>query len=352
MNHKFLKKFFITTISLLLIIASFVYIVDPFFHYHNLYFGMEPVISDELTQNPGIAEHFDYDSMIIGSSMTQNFTASKFEQVFPEGGKTVKLTYSAIRTGNMNWMLKKAFDTRKVKNVYLGLDLDPFIDNFGSYYFEIPEYLYDKNPLNDVKYLFNKEVVIKACNLILLNKEGQVPDIDDSYKWNSEFSQDLALQSVDWDLLEWKEPHFEKEYVENAKENFTVNVEPYIAEHPETTFYIFFPPYSILWWNMKASEGTLDTFLATEEYLLSELVSYDNVKLFGFQSMEEIVTNLNYYKDYNHYSPEINDKIMNLMSEEDYLLTKDNYKEYLDGLRNLILHYDYSEFDRLKNVKK
>ena len=351
MNKNFLKKFFITTICLLLITGSFVYVVDPFFHYHYPYFGMKPIVYDELNQNPGIAEHFDYDSIILGSSMTQNFTASKFEQVFPEGGKTVKLTYSAIRTGNMNWMLKKAFDTRTVKNVYLGLDLDPFIDQFGSYYFDIPEHLYDKNPFNDVNYLFNKEVVLKAWSMILSNKEGQIPDLDDSYKWNSEFSTELALQSVDWDLLKWEKPHFEKEYVENTKKNFQVNVEPHIAEHPETTFYIFFPPYSILWWNMKASDGTLDTFLASEEYLLSELVKYENVKIFGLQTIEEIVTDLDNYKDYNHYSPEINDWIMNTLSGEDYVLTQDNYKDYVNHLREFVINYDYSEYDRMKKLQ-
>ena len=344
MKKNYLKKFFIAAICLLLCVASFIYVVDPFYHYHKPYLGLKPVVEDEINQNPGLAEHFDYDSIIIGSSMTQNFTASKFEKLFPDAGKIMKFTYSAIRTGNMNWIFKKAFKSHDVRNVYMGLDLDPFVDEYGAYYFPIPEYLYDDNPFNDVNYLLNKDVAFRALKTLMKNFTGQVGNIDECYKWESDFSKDLALSSVSWDMINWAEPHFEQHYLDNARKNFVTNVEPHIAEHPDTEFYIFFPPYSILWWNMKLSDGTLDTFLATEEYLIEELLEYDNVKLFGLQSMEEVITNLDNYKDYNHYSPEINDQIMNIFAGDEYVLTKDNYKDYLNDFKEFIVNYDYTEF--------
>lgn len=342
MKNSFLKKFFITVVILLVLTVSFVYVTDPFFHYHYPYAGLKPVVKNELNQNPGIAEHFDYDSIIIGSSMTQNFTASDFDKAFPDGGKTVKLTYSAIRTGNMNYMLDKAFKTHNVKNVYMGFDLDPFISEFGTYYFPIPEYLYDDNYLNDVYYIFNKEVLLESMKMLLLNITDKVPPMDDCYKWDAEYSKDIAMSSVKWDMLNYEETVFHQEYLDNAKLNFEANIEPHIKNHPETDFYIFFPPYSILWWNMKLSYGTLDSFFAVEEYLISELIKYDNVKLFGLQNITEVITDLDNYKDYNHYSPEINDRITDILAENEYVLTEDNYKTYLKEFRDFIINYDYS----------
>ena len=346
MSKKYIRTFSLVTVAILLMCDVFVYLVDPFFHYHTPYFNLEPVIDDEINQNPGMADYFEYDSIILGSSMTQNFTASSFDKVFPEGGKTIKLTYSAIRTGNMNWILSKAHASRKVKNVYLGLDIDPFTDTYGNYYFPISEYLYDDNPFNDVKYVFNKEVILRSLNCIKSNLNGSIPDPDEAYKWEATFSKEEALKSVYWNLTDWPDPVYNSEYIENAKKNFTNNVEPHIANHPETQYYIFLPPYSVLWWNMKLANGTIDNILEVDEYLISELVKYDNVKLFGLQNMTDVTTNLENYKDYNHYSPAINDEIMHIMAGDKYLLTKDNYHEYLSDLKKTIYSFDYAALEK------
>lgn len=59
-----------------------VLLIDPFFHYHMPWFGLKPVINDEIYQNPGLAKHASYDSIIIGSSMTENFDAAWFDEAY------------------------------------------------------------------------------------------------------------------------------------------------------------------------------------------------------------------------------------------------------------------------------
>ena len=64
--------------AFVLMIALVVY-VDPFFHYHKPLKNFNYVVDNQLTQNPGMAEHLEYDSVILGSSMTVNFETDWFD---------------------------------------------------------------------------------------------------------------------------------------------------------------------------------------------------------------------------------------------------------------------------------
>lgn len=340
MYGKFIRRTLIIAATLLVVFALTIVVVDPFFHYHAPLKGLQPVINDERYQNSGIAERFEYDSVLIGSSMTQNFRVSEFNEIFD--CDTVKLTYSAVRTGSYKEMFDRVFERRQITNVFMGLDIDPLIDTFGNYYFPLPEYLYDENAFNDVNYVLNKAVMFdNTYHYMKDNLLGTVPDIDDAYMWEGNFSKESALQSVDWDINYRGEPISHPHYLENAKLNLGKNILPAIEAHPETTFYVFLPPYSLLWWNMRLNYGDLDSILDVVEYAEGELLKYDNVKLFNFQGVEEVVTDLNLYKDYNHYGPEINSKIIGWMKEGEYQLSAETYKEELARFKDFVETFDY-----------
>ena len=63
---------FLTFIWLILAAALVVW-VDPFFQYHAPLADFPYLVDNQLTQNPGMAKHMEYDSVILGSSMTVNF---------------------------------------------------------------------------------------------------------------------------------------------------------------------------------------------------------------------------------------------------------------------------------------
>ena len=79
--------------------------VDPFFHYHKPLEGFPYIVDNQLSQNPGMAQNFIYDSAIIGSSMTVNFHTSDFGQIL--GKNTIKLSYSgALPRDDYNRLLE------------------------------------------------------------------------------------------------------------------------------------------------------------------------------------------------------------------------------------------------------
>lgn len=341
------KKFIICVIGgsllLLFLYASIIICIDPYLHYHAPWFGMQPVLSKERYQNPGAAAHLEYDSMLLGSSMSENFKVSQFDEAFE--CKTMKLSSEALRTGSLKWMFEIAYKDHDIKNVFLGMDMDPLLDTYGNYYFPIPEYLYDDNPFNDLEYLLNKEVFADVLQTVVKNKMQNVPSLDEAYNWSDGviFSKEAALASVSWDMLTPGTTIDRSVYIENAKLNLT-NILPYIEAHPETEFYIFYPPYSILWWNMHISQGDIDDIFNLVRYSTKEFLAYDNVKLYSFQDIESVICNLDNYKDYNHYSPMINEQIIAWLENDQYRLTKGNYLDRINTFETFVKSYNYQSF--------
>ena len=65
-------------------------IIDPFEVYHKATAFIPPITNGtQLYSNAGIAKNYAYDSVVIGSSMTENFRPSQLNRLF--GGQFVKL---------------------------------------------------------------------------------------------------------------------------------------------------------------------------------------------------------------------------------------------------------------------
>ncbi|MEG0960204.1 MAG: hypothetical protein RSC93_07330 [Erysipelotrichaceae bacterium] len=350
MYKKFIIKLISLIVILLILISGSIIILDPFYQYHKPLFGLKPIFNNERYQNPGIAKNFDYDAMLLGSSMTENFRVSQINDTFD--CNAVKLSFEASRTGNMNHMLSLGYKNHEIKKVFIGLDIDALIEMYGTYRFPIPEYLYDNNILNDVNYVLNKSVIFDTAKWILDNKRNNIPDIDLSYNWakNYTFSRKKAIDSVEWDIEHPKEKTNNPLLLVNAMENLNKNILPHIKNNPNTEFYIFYPPYSVLWWNIHENYGDLDCIYEVVDNVTKELLKYNNVKLYNFQIKENLVTDLDNYKDYNHYSDKINSEILNWMKKDEYLVTKDNSKETLNKLKKIISEYDYASI--AKEIKE
>ena len=80
-----------------------------------------------------------------------------------------------------------------------------------------------------------------------------------------------------------------------------------------------------------------------KEYIYNSLLSYDNVKIYDFQSEKNIIYDLNNYKDLYHYHERINTWLLQQIKVNNYLVKKENINEYLDSLKKEIEEYDLKE---------
>ena len=86
MEKKTWKKFLIQELTitglLLIAVAGLVAYVDPFFHYHAPIDGFSYIMDNERYQNDGITRNFEYDALITGTSVSENFRASLVDELF------------------------------------------------------------------------------------------------------------------------------------------------------------------------------------------------------------------------------------------------------------------------------
>lgn len=339
---KFLLAFAITALLGLLGVAALTIYVDPFFQYHKPLAWFPYLVDHQVNMNPGLAENMDYDSVLLGSSMTTNFNTAKFSEEM--GLKTQKLSYNGAypkdQANIMEIIFEKKGDT--VTDVFLGIDELNYSSATDTTKYPVPEHLYDDNLLNDVQYIFNKDVLL---NYIL----RPMVDAKDKSDWNLLYKQNYLEEHYNKaSVLMYFVPEEistevpdTKIFIDAIDKNLDVNILPYIEAHPETTFHIFYPPYSILYWYNQTRQNSLDAVIEKYRFMTQRLLEYDNVKVYFFQNQEEIICNLNNYADYTHYHGRICDYMVQCFANGDRLVTEENLEEELAVLRDLTENYDY-----------
>lgn len=318
--------------------------VDPFFQYHKPLTWFPYLVDNQVNQNPGLAKHMDYDGILIGSSMTASFNTDWFEELM--GMKTQKLSYNGSYPKDLSNIMQLVFDAKgdQVKAVYMAVDQSTFSADPEETKFPVTDYLYDDNVFNDVPYLLNKDVLLDYILRPLADRKD-ASDWAELYKpwWTDEY-YNKANVLMYYEAAEEKqeEEALAADYFKDAvEENLQKNILPYIEAHPETEFYIFYPPYSILFWNDVTREKELEAVIGRLEYMTERLLNYENVHVFNFLGKEDIICNLNNYADYMHYHKNVCRYITECFATGENELHPENYGQAFDEIRTLAMSYNY-----------
>jgi len=294
----------------LLMIAMTVYIVDPFEQYRES--SILPLYDQESYNNPGIAKNYDYNAVILGTSMVEMSNPSVIDECF--GVSSVKLPMRGSHTAQMGWQLEHVYRTHDLDLAILAVDAYSLMGPPEDME-EIYDYLWNDNLLDDVNYLLNRDVLLVKVPRILKNI-GKPLDKkrDDMYKWTD---VTFAAKSV-YDAIGGKKPQKEMQPAdsrgERSTENITRHLEAHIAAHPETTFKLYMPPYSVGYWYLMTREGLSEQQFRSRARVCEYLLKYPNVEVYDFSSRIEWITDLDEYFDYSHHSSAMSDSIMRAMA--------------------------------------
>ncbi|MBD5528089.1 MAG: hypothetical protein HDR02_06700 [Lachnospiraceae bacterium] len=339
------------TLAILIMLAGVTILVDPFLHYHRGQDFLEYPLKDERYQNDGIVRHYEYDSIITGTSMCQNFKCSEFDELWEAA--SVKIANSGASYHESCENIRRALShNANVKNVLCSLDgnrlnYSAFQDEYEGY----PVYLYDNNPFNDVNYLLNKDVVPKTIAVLNYTRSGQKTTTMDEYgNWNQYKSFGTASVLASFDLIEEREEEWRltEEDIERIQENVNENFVKLAKQYPDTTFYLFFPPYSICYWEALVRTKQLNAQLEAQKMGVEMLLSADNIQVFDFSYRIDITENLDNYTDTMHYGEWVNSEILQMMAEGEGELTYENLEEYYNTLYELYSIYDYTSYRNTK----
>lgn len=340
------KRFFIcslsVTLSVLLLLGGLVFAIDPFYHYRCPEDFNDIIYHQTYHQNTGIAQHSVYDTLITGSSMTQNFRADHFDH--KTGSKALCLPFEGGTLKDYLTLFDVAIKSNKnLKRIYFGLD-NYIITQDSALYSEsnrIPDYLVDGKWYTDVNYLLNKDVLFKYIRVHFGTK--LVPDYDfySAQVWQRSddgFSKEDVIKS--YEMPEKHKPYDKNRFLEIAG---LVSKElcKRIEDNPEIEFVIFAPPYSILYWYEKTECGNLDATVYALEQVYAKLLKYDNVRFFYFQNNFDMISNLDRYKDLSHYHSDYNEYMLDCFISGENEITKENYIDALKSMKKYVLEYDF-----------
>ncbi|AWB46349.1 hypothetical protein DCC85_20720 [Paenibacillus sp. CAA11] len=352
-NKRKYKKFIWQLLAMIfvfaLLVGSFVFIVDPLQFYRKATFYTPQYSWQERYQAPGFAKNWKYDTIIVGTSMTENFLPSEVGEKL--GGTVVKLSMEGSLAWQHNKIAKVAFRTGQVKKVLWGLDYfslrstgdNPDLDDF-------PDYMYDTNPFNDYKYIFNESNIETAFRVLRTSKERakykSSPERLNNWDKNVTYGKDKVLKS--WVAGKSKEGAFgsNEDPLESVKKVFNEQILSLVKAHPETEFYFYYPPYSVLrqqlWY--VTNPARYENQLEMKRYMYEQFSAYPNVKVFEFQTDSSITYDLDQYKDLSHHSGHINSVIIDEISKGTHQVTKDNVETTINLLRkqaeNVVVNSD------------
>lgn len=330
-KKNFLKKLIIFIFVIASFVAGIVYIFDPFFHYHKPIKLLKAVLTQAEYQVIGTLRTFDYDSLIAGSSMAENYNNKWFDETF--GCTTIKAVKPGANTSDLVYLLEAAYEEKEIKNIFYTLDIAALTTTVQEHYVNegMPLYLYNKNPLDDVKYLFNKHVLFEDIPYMIANSFIGDYDEGDSFNW---------AKYKDFKTLHYtptEEKQADKTLDEYGKYvDFNINkLENLVKSHPETKYIFIIPPYSCLWWYEAYMMGDIDLNFYALEQAFEKLIPLENVEIYYFQNMEEIVSDLSLYMDTIHYNTDVNRKLVELLSVDEYKVTFENKDDILESMKIL-----------------
>ena len=336
---------------ILLLLSLFTIVIDPFFHFHKPLEFLEYPMKDERYQNDGIARWFEYDAIITGTSMTQNFKTSEFDEYM--GVTSVKIPYAGATFHELGRNMRRALEYRPdTRMILCSLDSNYMIwETETDGYEGVPKYLYDDNPFNDVKYVLNKEVIPKTLAVINYTRAGgKTPTMDEYSFWGDYVTygreQVLASQRVfetaNGQSVSLEDTILTGEDKEIIRENCEKNYVQLARDYPETQFIFHIPPYSIVSWRAAYHNNQVDAEVDKLKYAVEIMLQAENIQVYCFADRLDISDNLDNYKDSLHYSPEINSEILRAIAAGEGRLTRENYQEYFERVRKIYTEYDYS----------
>lgn len=337
-------------------------IVDPLFHYHKPLQSLQYPLWDERYMDDGIIRHFDYDAVITGTSMSENFRASQFDNLY--GTTSVKVPLSGGSYREVNDLLERAFrshsgksgDGGTIRYVVRSMDQAYLIrDKDSRDYEDYPEYLYNDNPFDDVKYFWNQDIFTTFTQYVFTFNRlgGNSTDFDTYANWSgtypcdgekvrNEHIQERSESGISGNQVE--QPHLTDEERQMVLDNLNQNVIRIAKEHPETEFLLFVPPYSICWWDNEKLGGRLERDLEAFEIMADELTGCDNIHLYAYADYTNITMNLGLYMDNVHYGQDVSNLLLDCMKQQVGLITRENEKEYIAKIRDIYQNFDYDQY--------
>jgi hypothetical protein len=359
---KDLLRFLAASALIMLAAAAINFAVDPLqiFRPSRLFTAMYS--QDSRLQNAGLIKSQVFDTLFMGTSLAIHFHQSDIDRVL--GVKSLKLAMTGSSSREQVFVLEAAL-ARKAKRVIWEVDDwifhdAPEIDANTK----LPADLYRGSVKGVASYLFDgamarESLWIAARSIPPLEPAVAALTNETIFKFPVASADDIntlpagedagALYNAGRALAAYRyitDPVRSKYLLDDTDYDMKVRVFErdaigLIRAHPDVTFDIYLPPYSILQWVAlrETSPETLNSVYAFSGYLCRRLMAFPNVRLFDFRGVKDVTHDLNNYSDVVHHSPAIDRKILDWLAQGKYRVNPAAPTAALDQLKAQVEAY-------------
>lgn len=325
-SSRWILSFFALILVLAVCFGALSFAIDPFLQFRirdNAYMLSGWFVS------PGLIQNHDYDTLILGSSMAQNFRMDTFRETL--GIKPLKIALGGIRFREISELTALAYEAEKANTFYISADLSQFTnDTKESRNFQ---YLMRHDVLSRLRYLFSYEVWFRyvPTDAALLAADFVGVSLPEKFRrarsidWLEDWSLDAAF-GEDVVINNYKIGSFQVSDVDtdDLLSRMYANIVEYLDafQYDKGAHVFFFPPYSSLCWTYAQDHDYFEEYLQAKEYFIEKASALGAI-VYDFQSAD-FTMDLNNYRDTTHYSPEINDWMVSCFASGDYRVTEEN----------------------------
>lgn len=335
-GKKELRNLLLVILAELFAVIFVVWFFDPFYQYHQPFFNRVAVLNDSNNQLPGTIRNFDYDSVLVGSSVVENCDTSFLDGAY--GCQTLKVIKRAGSTADLLYYMDMVHEEMEPKNVFYCLDIWAFMFSaeVTMYGEDVPGYLHTESVWDDATYVLNKEILFEKIPAMLAYEKKEKNTGGKAYDWSEgkNFCAAQAMTAYNRPEEYLKPVDFSRE-IDTIQTNITMLVEE-VKAHPNTTYRFFIPTASLLWWDCARANGILEEYYYVLEELMLALTALPNAELYDFQVWQDIACDLDYYMDMVHYSPEINARMLEAMVQGEERVTKETVEQYLERTKSMV----------------
>ncbi len=341
-----LRRLLLASIACVLGAALLTYLVDPLQLFRPS--RLAAFYSDDTRmQNAGLIRSQSFDTAFIGTSLAIHFRQSDIDRAL--GVHSLKLAMTGSNSRQQSFVLEQAID-RGARRVIWEMDDFIFVDAADI---ETDPYLsvdlYRRTAKGIAAYLFNAAMAKESLFALLrsvpplrgpltsvasyLPVKFALSEVDDIYALPRDFeitrgyNAQKTLASFAYITAPSRSRFLGEGYGYDAMvRHFEQDAASLITRHPDVTFDIYFPPYSILQFvaMRDASPATLKIVMDLTAHIAERLTQLPNARLYDFRAIKDVTHDLGNYGDVIHHSPVVDTKVLQWLARGEYRVDPNN----------------------------
>lgn len=325
-------------------------------------------------QQAGIINQYDISSMIIGNSHSANYLPSKLRDTLGwEDAYT--LTMDGATINEQSTVAKYALQNKQADQILWGVSGPGFMRPWNARNRKLPlkMYLYDENRFNDIVFFLNfdlykywrkksvqKRSASAKTNPILFEQQ----QFDTATSWYAKrkcrFNKPVfvaskilnTLKTAYFDIAQDQSYRFpvstlgtakieESKSFNNYKETFSKNIKPLIIQNNSSQFNFVLTAFPTLRMQQMKANSPLKyrIYLRIIRQFVIDTQSLGNVSIYAFGT-EPFTNDLRLYKDPGHYHIEVNNYIIDQISQGKNKLDIGNIDAYIRAFDEKISMYE------------